>query len=140
MFKSIDGSSDIKELMDMVCYFHDSCIKEMKYISGAYITDDHSAMYPINDKRILSVLIQTALKGVYDVELEFSDLVFLKLFPNDEHYTCEILEASIFLKDGCFIFCDNSDIPLEDIEEYEGTVICAKKLRWRCSGEADKTQ
>ena len=56
---------------------------------------------------------------------------FYRLFPNDEHYTCEILGASIFLKDVYFIFCDNSDVPLEDIEEYEGTVICAKKFRWR---------
>ena len=135
MFKDIRTQKDVKEFMQKVCYFHDSCIKEMKYVSGAYVRNNDLAMYPINDKRIISVIIQTQLEKIRDVELEFSDLVFLKLFPNDEHYTCEILGASIFLKDGCFIFCDNSDIPIENIEEYEGTVICAKKLRWRCSGE-----
>lgn len=133
MFKDIRTQKDVKEFMQKVCYFHDSCIKEMKYVSGAYVNKD-GWMYPINDKRILSVLIQTPIKGMYDVELEFSELEYLKLFPLID-YTCEILGASIFLKDGCFIFCENSDIPIEDIEEYEGTVICAKKLRWRCSGE-----
>ncbi len=134
MFKSVDSLSDIKELMEMVCYFHDSCIKEMHYVSGAYM--DKKGMYPLNDKRILRIIIQTPINGIDDVELEFSELEYLKLFPLID-YTCEIFGASIFLKDSCFIFCENDDIPLEDIEEYEGTVICAKKLRWRCSGESE---
>ena len=136
MFKDIRTQKDVKEFMQKVCYFHDSCIKEMKYVSGAYVRNNDLAMYPINDKRILSVLIQTPIKGMYDVELEFSELEYLKLFPLID-YTCEIFGASIFLKDSCFIFCENDDIPIEDIEEYEGTVICAKKLRWRCSGESE---
>ena len=135
MFREIKDQNDINELMNMVCYFHDSCIKEMQYVSGAYVQSDDLAMYPLNDKRVLRVMIQSQLKHVRDVELEFSELVYLKLFPVDEKYTCEILGASIFLKDDCFIFCENEDISLEDIEDYEGTVICAKKLRWHCSSE-----
>ena len=135
MFREIKNQNDINKFMDKVCYFHDSCIKEMQYVSGAYVQSDDLAMYPLNDKRVLRVMIQSQLKHVRDVELEFSQLEYLKLFPIDEHYTCEILGASLFLKDGCFIFCENDDIPLEDVEDYEGIVICAKKLRWRCGGE-----
>ncbi len=135
MYHEIKTKQDIHQFMhETVYYFHDSCIKEMHYVSGAYMTE--KGMYPLNDKRILRVTIQTAIAGIEDVELEFSDLVYLKLFPLDEHYTCEIFGASLFLKDGCFIFCENDDIPLEDVEDYEGIVICAKKLRWRCSGES----
>ena len=30
MFKDIRTQKDVREFMQKVCYFHDSCIKEMK--------------------------------------------------------------------------------------------------------------
>ncbi len=54
----------------------------MKYVSGAYVNKD-GWMHPINDKRILSVLIQTPIKGMYDVELEFFRTGISKAFSAD---------------------------------------------------------
>ena len=102
--------------MTMVGWFHDSCIKEMKYLSGAYVSDD-LAMWSLNDKRVLK---------------QFTGLKYLKLFPLDEkEYTCEILGSIMFFKDGCIYWCDCEDISEDDFEDYEGTLICAEGLRWR---------
>ena len=38
--------------------------------------------------------------------MEFQDLKYLKLFPTDPHYTCEILDSTILLKDDSIIWCD----------------------------------
>ena len=49
MWKEIKTNGDIQSFMDLVCCFHDGCIKEMHYLSGAYV-DEGLSMYPLNDK------------------------------------------------------------------------------------------
>lgn len=102
MWNKISSKEDISALMNRMYSFHDSCIKEMHYISGAYTTAEKS-MYPINDRRTLRVLIQSQIDSSAAIELEFSGLISLSLRPTDEKYTCEILEASLEEKDGYFI-------------------------------------
>lgn len=140
MWKEINDEKDIECFMDEVVFFHDSCIKEMKYLSGAYVSDDLS-MYPVNDKRILNVIIQRQFEDISMIEMQFIGLKYLKLFPTDEKYTCEILDSIMFLKDDCIYWCDCGDVSENDFEDYKGTIICASKLRWRIienrMGEAD---
>ena len=62
MWQEISNDREIQCFMDKVCFFHDSCIKELKYISGAYVNADLS-MHPINDRRLLSVIIRGDLQG-----------------------------------------------------------------------------
>ncbi len=116
--------------MNKIGFFHDSCIKEMRYISGAYVDEDLS-MHPLNDKRILDVIIQRQFKDLSMIEMQFIGLKCLKLYPTDEEYTCEILDSTMFFKDDSIYWCDCGDISKNDFEEYEGTLICASKLRWR---------
>ena len=71
MWKTIENNSDVSEFMEKVCRFHDSCIKEISYISGAYVNADRS-MHPLNDRRILRVLIQRQSESDPVTELEFS--------------------------------------------------------------------
>jgi len=130
MWNEILNDKDIGKFMKKLCGFHDSCIKEMRYISGAYVNKELS-MYPINDRRTLSVIVQRQFDELSVIEMEFSGLRFLKLFPVFENYTCEILDASMFIKDGCIWWCDRGEITGADVEKYDGTVICAAKLRWR---------
>ena len=130
MWNKIIDEKDIQDFMNKVGLFHDACIKEMRYYSGAYV-DDNLAMYPINDKRILSVIIQRQFKELSMIELQFVGLKYLSLFPVDEEYTCEILDSKMFIKDGFIYWCDDGDISEDDFKEYEGTLICASKLRWR---------
>lgn len=60
MWEIIHTNSEILKFMESVCYFHDSCIKEIRYISGAYVGENLS-MHPLNDRRILRVVIQTTI-------------------------------------------------------------------------------
>ena len=130
MWHEILDEKDLKNFMEEVCFFHDSCIKEMKYVSGAYVSEN-LAMHPINDFRILSVVIQRQFKDLSMIEMQFEGLRYLKLFPADVRYTCEILDATLMLKDGFIYFCDCGGVSPEAFDSYDGTAICASKLRWR---------
>ena len=57
MWMEISDENFLKNFMESVDFFHDSCIKELKYLSGAYV-DEELSMYPINDRRVLNVIIQ----------------------------------------------------------------------------------
>ena len=136
MWNEIKNEYDLKNFMDMIYEFHDSCMKELKYISGAYSKD--SKMYPINDKRILNVIFQ----GIWGksinfsvIEMEFIGLIRLDLHPLDENYTCEIHDATMILKDDCIYWCDCGGLSENDLDNYEGTLICASKVRWRAADE-----
>ena len=130
MWKEINTDKDIQCLMSAVDNFHDSCVKEIKYISGAYVNSDMS-MYPINDCRLLNVVIQRQSKDLSMIELEFEGLKFIKLFPIADTYTCEITDATLFFKDGYIYWCDHDIYAEGDAKDFEGTMICALKLRWR---------
>lgn len=130
MWKTIENNSDVSEFMEKVCRFHDSCIKETSYISGAYVNADRS-MHPLNDRRILRVLIQRQSESDPVTELEFSGLKCLKLFPVDECYTCEISDSSMIIKDGCVCWGDCDSLQEFDFDSCDGVFVCAEKLRWR---------
>ena len=130
MWNEINNNNDINYFMNKICFFHDSCIKEMKYLSGAYVKENLS-MYPINNRRALRVVIQRQSEKLSMIELEFLGLKYLRLVPNDENYTCEILDSTMVLKNDSFYWCDCGGLAESDLESYEGTVVCASKVRWR---------
>ena len=130
MWMEIKNEKDILNFMELMIYFHDSCIKEFKYISGAYV-NEKLGMHAVNDQRILKIIIQRQFEDNPMVELEFKGLKYLNLFPTNEDYTCEILDASLFMHNEYLYWVDCGGITIDNIEKYEGTVICASKLRWR---------
>lgn len=130
MWNEIIDNNDLKNFMDNINYFHDSCIKEFKYLSGAYV-DDELSMYPVNDHRILKVIIQRQSKDISMIEMEFKGLIYLKLFPLDDKSTCEILDSTMIIKNDCIYWCDCGGLSETDLDNYNGTVICASKFRWR---------
>ena len=140
MWNKIVDIQDINDFMETVSGFHDSCIKEIKYVSGAYVNENLS-MHPINDKRVLKVIVQRQFEDNPMIEMEFVGLKKLKLCPIDENYTCEILDATMFMKDSCIWWCDCGGLSELNIEDYDGTIICASKFRWRtiedCMGDKE---
>lgn len=130
MWEIISTSDEILKFMEKVCYFHDSCIKEISYISGAYVGENLS-MYPLNNRRVLRVVIQRQYEKDSMIEMEFQGLKHLKLFPVDESYTCEILDSTMIMKDGNIYWCDCGNLSESDLDDYTGTLICASKLKWR---------
>lgn len=134
MWNEIKNQDDLKNFMNMLYGFHDSCIKEFKYISGAYV-DKNLSMYPVNSQRVLSIIIQRQFENPSVIEMEFIRLKHLNMFPVDEKYTCEILDAALLLKDDCIYWCDCGDITESNIDGYDGTLICAERMRWRVADE-----
>ena len=130
MWKTISTNDEIMEFMETMCYFHDSCIKEISYLSGAYVNNNLS-MFPLNTCRILRLIIQRQSAKNSMIEMEFSGLKCLKLFPVDENSTCELLGATMFLKGEDFYWCDCDDVSELNLNDYTGTLICATTLRWR---------
>ena len=130
MWETICTNDEILKFMENVCYFHDSCIKEISYISGAYV-DENFSMFPLNSRRVLRVVIQRQYEEDSMIEMEFQGLKHLKLFPVDESYTCEILDSTMILKDGNIYWCDCSNMTEPNQDDYTGTLICASKLKWR---------
>lgn len=130
MWEIIHTNGEILKFMESVCYFHDSCIKEISYISGAYVSENLS-MHPLNDRRVLRVVIQRQYEQNSMIEMEFQGLKHLKLFPANESYTCEILDATMIMKDGNIYWCDCGNVPESDLDDYAGTLICASGFRWR---------
>ena len=80
MWNTIKTEEDIKVFMEQIGFFHDSCIKEMSYVSGAYMNKDCS-MYPINDSRNLKMIIYRQFEDFPAIELEFMGIRYLKLYP-----------------------------------------------------------
>ena len=140
MWHSFTNQKDILEFLKLINYFHDSCIKEMKYISGAYVDEDLS-MYPLNSVNTLIVLFQRQSENISTFEIEFSNLEYVHFFPVSPQYTCEILDATLIKKDDLFYWCDSGYVSEKEIEQYDGNVICASMIRWRsiehCLGQAD---
>ena len=129
-WNDIINEQSIAEFNELTNNLHDSCIKELRYISGAYVASDLS-MHPINDQRLLRVIIQCQSKELPMIELEFEGLQYLKLSPIDTDYTCEISDATLLLNAKNVFWCDKGGLTEMDLEQYTGTIICAKKLKWR---------
>ena len=133
MWNEIITENDIKVFMETIYGFHDSCLKEFKYVSGAY--SDEKIMHVLNDKRILKVIFQGNI-GLYNaIEMDFIGLKRLNMFPILETHTCEILDATLILKNGCIYWCDSGGLTEDDLDDYQGTLICASKVRWRPADE-----
>jgi len=129
MWREIKTKEDIDALMNTFGAFHDSCLKELVYISGSYVNDDCS-MKPTDDLRIVRVIFQRQYRNPIAIELEFSKLVILNLSPAMENHSSDIYNASFFWE-GEYIYWADSKEFTEYREGYDGTWVCARKARWR---------
>ena len=130
MWEIISSNEDVLRFMKKLSCFHDSCIKEIRYTSGAYV-DANLSMYPLNNDRVLRVVIQRQYEKNSMIEMEFQGLKHFKIFPVDESCTCEILGSTMIMKDGNIFWCDCGNLSESDLDDYIGTIICASTLRWR---------
>ncbi len=130
MWNSISNKEEMETFLQKIGWFHDSCIKEINYLSGAYV-DKNLEMYPVNDRRVLKVIIQRQSEELSMFEMEFIGLKALKLFPEDDQFTCEILDSTMILDKECIYWCDMGGLMERDLWQYTGTMICASGFRWR---------
>ena len=129
MWHIIKNSNDIIDFLSSVDFFHDSCIKELQYVSGSYITSDFS-MYAIYDWRRLNIIIQQQSQMHPTIELEFSGLSEVIVRPQNPHYsTSEILHIEMKYEENMIVFYDSSDDKLG-----YGIYVCAESVKWRFPG------
>lgn len=132
-WNEISTPRDLETLMATFGRFHDSCIKELKYISGAFVSSDLN-INPINSVRKVRVIFQRQYKAPTAIEMEFLGLLNLNLSPVDENFTCELQGAAMFISSDKIYWYDCDEIE-NPTEEYNGTWICAGKTRWRIADE-----
>ena len=132
-WNKINTLIDLENFMTIFGSFHDSCIKELKYISGAFVSTD-LGMNPINNTRSLKIIFQRQYKNPTTIEIEFAELSNLILSPVNSNFTCELQGASMFIKEGKIYWYDCDEIE-NPIDGYEGTCICANSVKWRYADE-----
>jgi hypothetical protein len=122
----IETQEDAESFMEQTSGFHDSVLKELSYISGAYVNSNRS-MHPIDNIRKINITIVSQI--CQQIEMVFEGVTALNLRPAGDNKTSDIFGASVFVKDESVFFCDDS---IDQIDlSYEGTWIIAYGLRWR---------
>ena len=129
MWIEIKNENDLKIFLNAYGGFHDCCLKELRYISGAFV-NQNLEMHATNDLRKLSMVFQRQSQYATVIELEFIGLEKLNLCPSTEEYTCEILDVEMFYEENKIYWGDSEWFKIKR-ENYEGTWLCAQKARWR---------
>lgn len=135
-YKEIETEEDIKELMEEFCYFHDSCIKEMNYVSGCYV-DVNRAMQPINVNRTVEIIFQSQMSDCRTIQVQFDKIKKLNLEPRDEEYDAIIYGASLIKVNMAFYWSEWENLKTEDINSSRGTWIAAERIRWKKLNDSD---
>lgn len=134
-FSKISTQEDIQELMNKFGYFHDSCIKEIRYISGGYVSkrtsDINRPMYPVNSRRSVHIIFQSQNAEYSVIEMKFDFIQKLNLAPRNEDYDCVIYDASLVVIGDLFYWSEWGNFKMEDIEIENGTWISSKEVGWR---------
>jgi len=133
MWNEIFTEEDISNLMGLFGDFHDSCIKEIRYVSGAFVNHNLS-MNPVNNMRMVDMVVQRQYRNPMAIVIRFTGVKMLHLAPHDDKYTCEIHGASMFIKNENIYWADCCEA-INEIESYDGTWICADKAQWRIIDE-----
>jgi hypothetical protein len=133
MWHNLFNENDIKNLMEIYGGFHDSCVCELSYKSGLYVTSE-LAMQPIECDRLLRVVFHRQYRNPMAIEIEFNKLIKFNLRPTEEGYSSEILDVSFFFEAGK-IFWGDSEYYKTQRDEYDGTWIIADSAKWRTVDE-----
>ncbi len=130
MWKQISSQKEIDDLMEKLNFFHDSCIKELRYVGGGHVKDNLQ-MYPTNDKREVYVYFQQQCLDHAAIELCFERVQHLNLIPISEEYDCIIFEASFLKVENKFYWAEFADLDISNLEKKHGTWIVAESVRYR---------
>lgn len=131
-WNELKTQQDINVLLDTFGYFHDGCIKELKYISGEYVAENLS-MYPFNSQRKLSIIFQRQYKDPSVIEIVFEGVVKLNLEPNNEQYDEIIFEAFLGINNNLIYWADTKEFSFDNPTNC--TWVAANRAKWRVADE-----
>lgn len=127
-WKIINSKEEADELSDLYCNFHDGCLKEIWFSSGAHLKRNFTISAISNP--IARFLIQRPWPNPRVIEIEFTEIVQINIKPEGDDVFIEILDTRLYFEDGIFFWSvQGYQINDEDKDKY--TWIAAKKVRWR---------
>ena len=124
MWNEIKSQEDIDLFMKQVLSFHDSCIRETRYISGTYIDKDGTMV--MNTKPFMYIKFDTKRSNNFtwfEFELGDIDNFSIKINLNS---TLDIYSATFFKKNDWFYWY--SDEYADENSEY---MFRCQTIRWR---------
>lgn len=138
MWNKIETETDILDFMKNMDNLSDSCIKEIKYVSGGYVNEDLS-MHAHNSKRYLYICFQRQYSSLSTIELMFQGVKKFNMVPRNEHQDCVIYDSSFIKNRDLFFWADYEELDINHIDEY-GTLVIAEQVYWRSinTGLGDK--
>ncbi len=131
MWKIIRSKQDINNFMTLFGGFHDACLKEIRYTSGAFVNKD-LFMNPVNSERLLYAIFQRQGFCPTTIELKFIGLKRVNLVPQAPNYDALIQNGNLAILQDCVIWYDCEC--LDDISANTNHVI-AERLEWRTADE-----
>ncbi|MCQ2446398.1 MAG: hypothetical protein MJ141_05925 [Clostridia bacterium] len=141
-WKEIRTESDIDEIMETLCDFHDSCIVSLSYKSGAFVDEERAMHFGSLEDREISVIFHSQWDPKV-FELCFTGVRRMHLVGWQDHYFCDIQSAGLSfcndilpgIKGRLIVWTDyDSFTPsrLEDpLNEFTNTYIISDSLKWR---------
>ncbi|MCZ8023658.1 MAG: hypothetical protein O9294_18005 [Cytophagales bacterium] len=126
MWTELKDDNDIKGLLQMFGYFHDSCLREVHISTREYV-DDKLAMH-FDNKLTATLLFQRQFGGLTVIELKFEDIGQFNFRPFDTNTDAVIYDATLKKIDNIFYWADFADWELGD---NDSIWISGQKLFWR---------
>ncbi len=130
LWRDVNNQGDIDLLMKEFGGFHDSCIKEMRFIGNAYVDGDFSMS--MRESAQLRVVFQRQWDEPAVIELEFRKLKRMCVDMPDDCFSSDIFDAALFFRNGLIYWADRDNWTPEDLGDGSGCVwISSEVLRWR---------
>ncbi len=132
----IKTQNDIDYFMEITGNLHDSCLKELKYLSGMFV-DDKNSMQAVNCKRQIHMILQSQWEP-HTIEIIFDKISSMHLNPPDENYDGIIMGAQIVIEDDNLVWFDSDDFQNSYNELYNQqfvTYIKSEKIKWKIHNE-----
>lgn len=132
MWNEIKSQEDIDLFMKQVLSFHDSCIRETRYISGTYIDKDGAMVMNTNPFMYIKFDTQRSSSFTwFEFELGGIDNFSIKINLNS---TLDIYSATFFKKNDWFYWY--SDEYADENSEY---MFRCQTIRWRILSYSKQT-
>lgn len=128
LWNEIITQEDVKNFNDLFGGFHDSCLKEMCFSSGGWVSVD--LRMDVQSNPIARFLFQRQWEDPSVIEVEFSKIIQINIKPVPESDGVDIIRTHLYLEDDIF-FWSEKDYQFWREDKDRCTWIASKVVKWR---------
>ncbi len=128
----VTSQEDVNYLNEVFGNFHDSCLKEICFSTGGYVSDNLSMN--VISLPIARFLFQRQMKNPSVIEMEFKEIIQINIKPVEKDYGVDIISTHLYLKNGIFFWSEN-DYEFHENDKDMYTWIAARFVQWRVRNE-----